>query len=124
MPKILIIDDDEDLRSLLTIYFEGLGFNATCANDGDEGLTQAREHQPDVIILDINMPTLDGFNTLRALKNNAATEHIPVVVLSSFDHVDNRTMVHKTGCAAFVNKPVELDQLRNFVERALNDSNS
>ena len=124
MTKILIIDDDEDLRSLLTIYFEGLGFDAPHANDGDEGLKQAAKHKPDIIILDINMPTLDGFNTLRALKNNAATEHIPVVVLSSFDHVDNRTMVHKTGCAAFVNKPVELNQLRKFVDQALSDADA
>ncbi|MDH5189576.1 MAG: response regulator [Rhodospirillaceae bacterium] len=122
MKKIVIIDDDDDLRTLLVYYFQSLGFDALEANNGNDGLAASVEHSPDVVILDINMPTVDGFTTLEAMRNDARINKIPVVVLSSFDHVDNRTQVHKTGCTAFARKPIELDLLRQFVEEAMDSA--
>ena len=122
MGKILIIDDDDDLRTLLIFYFQSLGFEALEATNGNDGIAISAEQMPDVVILDINMPTTDGFTTLESMRHNAKTKDIPVVVLSSFDHVDNRTQVHKTGCTAFARKPIELDLLREFVEEAMDSA--
>lgn len=119
MPSILIIDDDDDLRTLLVYYFQSLGFDALETTNGIDGLAVAHHQKPDVVILDINMPNIDGFTTLETMRQNPKTKDIPVVVLSSFDHVDNRTQIHKTGCTAFACKPIELDLLRQFIEEAM-----
>ena len=119
MSKILVIDDDDDLRSLLEIFFTSTGHQVySCAN-GALGLMVAAREMPDVVLLDIDMPVLSGHDTLETLKADIATNHIPVVVLTSYDHTAHRKRAFLTGAGAFISKPVELPDLMTCIDHLI-----
>ncbi len=83
--KILIIEDDADLVKLLVTRLEANGYETLNAPDGSEGLKVAEEQLPDLILLDIKMPQVDGYTAFRGLKNNKKTRKIPVIVITAYD---------------------------------------
>lgn len=89
--KILIVEDDTALLNLYTRKFDASGFDVVSAEDGAQGLKQAQEHCPDVILLDIMLPVMNGFEVLKNLKKNKETKEIPVVILSNYGEMPNIT---------------------------------
>ncbi len=119
MAHILVIDDDPDIRRLLSTYFQDQGHQVFSAEDGAHGIGMAVQRQPDVVILDIDMPVLDGHSTLRVIQSNPQISGIPVVVLTAHHTPQIEEAMRKAGCAGFVSKPFDLDQLDRTVTNSL-----
>jgi Fe-S oxidoreductase/CheY-like chemotaxis protein len=110
--KILVVDDEEDVRTFLTTVFEDAGAEVITATDGDEALAMAREHQPDLISLDLSMPGKDGVEAFVELRKNAETEEIPVCVVTG--HPEFRQVIYDrpvTPPEGYLGKPVDEDKL-------------
>jgi twitching motility two-component system response regulator PilH len=105
MKKVLVVDDAAvDLKNLEKIVSE-TGAVVVTASSGTEALVKAREHQPSLILLDVNMPGLDGFSTARQLANDASTKGIPVVFVTSKDQKADRVFAQMLGAKGYVTKP-------------------
>jgi twitching motility two-component system response regulator PilH len=115
MPKILIIDDSTLQREIISGYLTQLGCKVAIAVDGIDGLQKANELLPDLVILDIVMPTLNGFQVCRKLKTDPPTQHIPVVLCSTKNTEADYYWGLKQGADAYIVKssdPKDLDQFR------------
>jgi len=108
MSKVLIIDDDDLFRGLLEAAFGNDGHEVLIAEDGEHGVASAKVSLPDIIITDMNMPRMTGWQVLDALKADAATESIPVVVLSAQRTSQDIDEAHMRGCAAYLVKPIDI----------------
>jgi CheY-like chemotaxis protein len=118
--KILVIDDDKDLALVSTLWVRAAGYQALMANDGVSGLAAAESFRPDVILLDIMMPGLDGFQVSRLLKNNPALAHIPIIFLSAKVQEVARREALAAGGKYFLSKPYEGKDLIEAIASALN----
>lgn len=115
MPKVLIVDDAPEIRTLLTRVLQSKGFVAISSENGEAGIEAAMQEQPELIIMDLNMPVMDGFQATMALKANDKTKHIPVLILSA-EHADaNREAMYEAGCDGFIAKPIDLTRLLNRI---------
>ena len=109
--KILVVDDDPKLCKLVSRYLQTKGFEMFEAADGVEGVTKAEKLRPGLIIMDLNMPIMNGFEATRRLKDNPATKHIPVIVLTAEDALANYDEIYAAGADAYIAKPVDFDRL-------------
>ncbi|MBU4343095.1 MAG: response regulator [Candidatus Omnitrophica bacterium] len=109
--KILIIDDEEDLRKMLKIRLEQEGFNIVQANDGDVGLKTAEQEVPDMIIMDIMMPNMDGYSCLKEVRSLPKTKDIPILMLSGKEEEKVRDLFAFQKISGYIEKPFELDDL-------------
>ena len=117
MKTILVIDDDPSLRSDLLDLLTFESYDVIGAEDGQQGITSAREQQPDLIICDISMPVLDGFGVVSALREDLCTAGIPIILLSAYH---DQTTVQKglrLGATAFLAKPYSLDAILEMVRQ-------
>ncbi len=117
--RLLVVDDDPVIVKLLQVNFEMEGYNVLTANDGVEGLEKARAERPDVVILDIMMPKLDGYQTCTALKSDDSTKGIPVVFLSAKAQQSDIDKGKAAGVADYLTKPFDPNDLIEVVERLL-----
>ncbi len=116
--SILIIDDDPQARDLLSRYFRGYKYSVTSAAGGEEGLNLVRQLHPDVVILDVLMPTMDGWAVLSAVKSDPQIADIPVIMLSI---LDNENMGFALGASDYLTKPVDRDRLLTVVNKHMPD---
>ena len=117
--RILVVDDEERNRRLLAAMLEAEGYSASEATDGTQALELARQNPPDIILLDIMMPGMDGYEVARALKADAATKAIPVVMVTALDDRASRLRGLEAGAEEFVIKPVDRNELRIRVRNLL-----
>jgi DNA-binding response OmpR family regulator len=119
--RVLVVDDDPVIQKLLKVNFEMEGYEVLSAGDGAEGLDQARSGSPQVIILDVMMPKMNGLEVLAALKADAVTEHIPVILLSAKAQAGDVQAGLDKGADAYVTKPFDpldlLERVGNFLKR-------
>src|SRR5229473_1802036 len=113
---VLVIEDDPWTRTITTALLAGEGFAVVEAKNGEEGLTQAREHAPDAVLLDLALPTKSGLEVLRELKSDISTMSIPVIIVSAYGTLMNATDASQT--AGVIQKPFDYDDLVEQVERA------
>ncbi|MBD2772904.1 CHASE2 domain-containing protein [Iningainema tapete] len=118
-PQILIVDDDDIHRSMLTNLLQEIGCSYLEAVDGKQGLQLATEHQPDIILLDLAMPNMDGFELMVHLQGHSQTSSIPIIVSSANVFESNRQRCLQAGATAFVDKPLQIDELLNTLESVL-----
>jgi CheY-like chemotaxis protein len=119
MKKILIIEDHADMRELLTWQVELMGFAALSARQGNEGLQKAQSENPDLIILDIMMPGMDGWQAARELKANLATKDIPILAATAlFRDPDLKTCID-SGCNGYIVKPFTFQELQGKVKELI-----
>ncbi len=117
---ILVVDDKEENRSLLKSLLSPLGFEVVQAADGQEGLEQAEKVQPDIVLMDLIMPRLDGFEATRRLKQIPKLKHIPVIAISASAFGFHQEQSLAVGCAGFIAKPFQLDDILDSLHTHLN----
>src|SRR5438445_10962248 len=118
-PVIMVFDDGADSLSILTRYIRREGLTVVAASSGAECLEAVRQHQPDVIVLDLMMPEMDGFAICRALRSNSITAEIPVIMLTARDDVDARAEGMELGISDFIAKPVARHALAERIHAQL-----
>ncbi len=119
MRKVLIIEDTENNRVLLARRLKPKGFDVLMAEDGEEGLRMAREQQPDIIIVDVGLPGIDGWGVTRHLKADDATRRIPVIVLTAHAMQGDREKAIAAGSDDYETKPIDFSQLLKKMEALL-----
>ena len=117
--RILIIDDDVGFRDLLRLHLSAAGYQVQVAEDGVTGGRALLAQTPDLIVSDLNMPFLDGFELLSLLRSDAETASIPVILLSGRSDGDTMAKAVELGAADFLTKPVTRDQLLESIEACL-----
>jgi DNA-binding response OmpR family regulator len=115
----MVVDDDPDTVSILSRYLEREGFVPLPATSGLDCLKLATENEVDVILLDLMMPDMDGFQVVRSLKNNPQTAEIPVIMITARDDMDARAEGMRLGVSDFLAKPVFRKQLANRIRAQL-----
>jgi len=119
--KILIVDDEEDLAFSIARRLASAGYEAICAEDGAEGLRRAQTEAPDLIILDLMLPKMDGYKVCRLLKFDERFKHIPIVILSARCQDDDMDLGKKTGADAYMTKPFDPAALLDKIRELLGD---
>ena len=119
-PLILVVDDYDDAREMYAEYLVFCGFRVAEARNGNEALDQAFAVQPDLILMDLSLPGMDGWEATRQLKADERTKHIPVVALTGHALAGASEGAKKAGCDSFVTKPCLPDDLVVEVRRMLN----
>ncbi|MBN1368499.1 MAG: response regulator [Dehalococcoidales bacterium] len=121
MPKILYIEDDEMNRDMLARRLEKRGYQLLLAVDGEQGLEIARSENPDLILMDMSLPVLDGWEATRQLKKTPNTVCIPIIALTAHAMADDKQKALEAGCDDYDSKPIELPRLLSKIEALLND---
>lgn len=116
---ILIVDDEERNRKLLEVFMRAEGYRTISVSDGREAVSLASREPPDLILLDMMMPGMDGFDVVRALKGELSLRRIPLIIVSSLDDIASRRRVLSAGADQVLNKPVDRWQLSQHVARLL-----
>ncbi len=118
--SILIIDDEYDIRAVAEVALKAVGgWRVSTAASGSEGLTKAIAEQPDVILLDVMMPDMDGITTFRELQNNPVTNSIPVILLTAKAQASDQRRFVELGVAAIITKPFKAMKLPGQIAAAL-----
>jgi CheY-like chemotaxis protein len=121
MAKILLIEDNEMNRDMLSRRLTRRGYEVTIAIDGRQGVDMAASDKPDLILMDMSLPIMDGWDATRHLKAQPKTQAIPVIALTAHAMASDREKAMEAGCDDYDTKPVELPRLLEKIERLLND---
>jgi two-component system, cell cycle response regulator DivK len=113
--RILVVEDQEDLRGVLRDLFVSSGYIVIEAVDGEAGVTRAKSDRPDIILMDIQMPVIDGYEATRQIKADPALASIPIVAVSSFAMKGDEEKARAAGCDDYVTKPYSPIQLLRMV---------
>ncbi|MGI9290772.1 MAG: response regulator transcription factor [Gammaproteobacteria bacterium] len=119
MPLVLIVDDSPTEQHVFCKALESHGFDTVVASDGEEAIATAEQVQPEVIVMDVVMPGMNGFQATRRLSKNASTSAIPVVIVSAKGHETDRIWGLRQGASQYLVKPVETGDLVAAVEAAI-----
>jgi CheY-like chemotaxis protein len=113
---ILLIEDNEQNRYLLTFLLERHGYRVTCALDGPHGVEAAKALHPDLILLDIQLPSMDGYAVARALRSDPTLREVPIIAVTSYAMVGDRERTLEAGCTGYIEKPIDPDTFVTEVE--------
>jgi two-component system, cell cycle response regulator DivK len=119
MKRILIVEDNEMNRDVLSRRLARRGYDVILATDGPHGLAMAAMHGPDLILMDLGLPEIDGWECTRRLKADETTKHIPVIALTAHAMVGDRQRALDAGCDEFDTKPIDFVGLLNKMDRLL-----
>jgi CheY-like chemotaxis protein len=119
-PLVLIVDDVQDNRAIYVLFLKFSGFRVAEAENGKEALRQAEELLPDIIVMDLSLPVMDGWEATRRLKRDPRTRAIPVIVLTGHALAQHANAARQAGCDLVITKPCLPDQLLDAIRRILN----
>ena len=122
MPKILLVEDNEMNRDMLSRRLRRKGYVVVMALDGQSALEMSQTEAPNLILMDVGLPKLDGWEATRRLKADPATRHIPVIALTAHAMSSDREKAFEAGCDDYETKPIELPRLLAKIEGLLNKS--
>jgi diguanylate cyclase (GGDEF)-like protein len=120
--RLLIVEDDTDISNMLKIYFGGLGYEVDVAPRGSEALDKTRQVLPHLIVLDIMLPDIDGYEVCRTLRTNTRTSHIPVIFLTQKDERSDKLQGLELGADDYITKPFDIEELKLRVQGAIRRS--
>lgn len=119
MTTVLLVEDNEMNRDMLSRRLDRKGFRVLTAEDGKQGVELAAKEKPDLILMDMSLPVMDGWEATRQLKRSAATQHIPVIALTAHAMASDQAKAYEAGCDDFDTKPVVLERLLEKMQAAL-----
>ena len=117
--RLLIVEDDTDIANMLRIYFTGQGYDVDIASRGSDALDKTRQVMPHLIILDIMLPDIDGYEVCRRLRMNTRTSHIPVIFLTQKDERSDKLQGLELGADNYITKPFDIEELKLYVQNAI-----
>jgi DNA-binding response OmpR family regulator len=120
--RVLVVDDNDDIRSLVEFKLVQAGYAVTVAHDGVDGLDKVRGWRPDLVVLDVAMPGMTGYDVCRELRADPATADIPVIMLTARDGTDFTTLGYLAGANVYLTKPIVLRTLLEQVESLIRHS--
>ncbi|MEW6239644.1 MAG: response regulator [Chloroflexota bacterium] len=121
-PRLLVVEDDADIQNMLKIYFGGLDFEVDTASRGADALEKTRSVLPHLIVLDIMLPDIDGYEVCRTLRTNTRTSHIPVIFLTQKDERSDKLQGLELGADDYITKPFDIEELKLRVTGAIRRS--
>ncbi len=119
MPKILLVEDNEMNRDMLSRRLERKGYEVIIAVDGEEGIALAQSEKPHLILMDLSLPVINGWDATRQLKDAPETRSIPVIALSAHAMADDRQKAIGAGCDEYDSKPIEFSRLLEKMQKLL-----
>ena len=119
MPTILLVEDNELNRDMLSRRLIRRGYTVITAHDGEQGHAMACHESPDLILMDVGLPRMDGWQVTRLLKSNAGTREIPIIALTAHALLTDREKAREVGCDDYDTKPIEFDRLLHKIESLL-----
>ena len=122
MSKILLVEDNEMNRDMLSRRLQRKGYEVVIAVDGQSGVEMAQTEAPDLVLMDMSLPVLDGWEATRRLKSSDATQHIPIIALTAHAMSSDRERALEAGCDDYDTKPIELPRLLDKIEALLRGS--
>lgn len=117
--KVLLAEDNEDVRLMMRTLLEMKGYGVVEAGDGQETLSVAQDARPDIILMDLQLPRLNGFAVARFIRQHAELKGVPILIVSGHDPAKHRTLALAAGCNGYVQKPVDFDQLESLISGLL-----
>lgn len=117
--RLLTVEDDNDIANMLRIYFTGQGYDVDIASRGSDALEKTRQVMPHLIILDIMLPDIDGYEVCRRLRMNTRTSHIPVIFLTQKDERSDKLQGLELGADNYITKPFDIEELKLYVQNAI-----
>jgi two-component system cell cycle response regulator DivK len=118
-PKIMIVEDFDDVRMLLKSLLEQSGYRVVEVVNGQEAIDTARRERPDLILMDLSLPVLDGFGAIYHIRKQAGLSNVPIVIISSHTSPEVRADALAAGCSEYLPKPFDSRQLKNTIDRIL-----
>src|SRR5689334_7718229 len=119
--KLLVVEDDPDISAMMKIYFTGQGYDVSTAMRGNDAIDLTRKNMPQLIVLDIMLPDIDGYTVCRELRSTTRTSHIPIIFLTQKDERSDKITGLELGADDYITKPFDIDELRlrvrNSIER-------
>jgi len=120
MPRILLVEDNEMNRDMLSRRLARKGFEVVIAEDGQKGVDMTQSENPDLVLMDMSLPVVDGWEATRRLKASEETKHIPIIALTAHAMAGDREKTLKAGCDDYDTKPIELPRLLEKINALLN----
>jgi len=117
--RILLADDEEDIKTVISMFLRSQGYDVVTAFDGLDTLEKVRTERPDLILLDIMMPVLDGYEVCKRLKEDAATADIPILILSAAAHIESVNRGLRAGAKDYIVKPFDPEKLLEKIEHVI-----
>ncbi len=117
--RILVVEDDPDISNMLKIYFTGQGYDMETVRRGGDALKMTQQQLPQLIVLDINLPDIDGYTVCKSLRTNTRTKHIPVIFLTDKDDRSDRIAGLELGADDYITKPFDIEELRLRIANAI-----
>jgi len=122
--KILIVDDEEDILNMVQMRLEATGYEVVTASDGNTAYDKAKTECPDLIVLDLSLPGMDGYNVCRLLKFDEKYRYIPVIMLTAKSQQEDKDWGKKVGADLYLTKPFETKELLDGIENLLGRKNA
>jgi two-component system, cell cycle response regulator DivK len=120
MARILVVEDNEMNRDMLARRLQRRGYDVLTAADGQHGVAAALEQLPDLVLMDLSLPLIDGWQATRSIKGDQRTRHIPVIALTAHAMVTDRDAAMEAGCDDFDTKPLDFERLLEKITRLMN----
>jgi len=117
MPTVLVVDDNADTRSVVRWMMERWGYRVLEAGDGHEAFEVTVESKPDLVLMDLSMPSVDGFDAIRSIRGHEEFARLPIIAVTAFDRADSRDSAEAAGCDHYLSKPIDYYRLRVLVEK-------
>src|SRR5262245_21015752 len=117
--RILIAEDFEENRIALKLILKHTGFDVIEAEDGQQAIEAVRREEPDLVLMDITLPVIDGLQATREIRSDEKFERLPIIVVSAHDNEDVRRQAAEAGGSEYISKPIELEELKKLIEGCL-----
>ncbi len=118
--RILVVDDHSDIREMMKFAIQDLGYDVMEASGPYEAIDKAEAYRPDLILMDIGMPLMDGLSATNMIKQNASLKETPIVVVTAYRDIKNQAV--KAGCADVLYKPIDFEDLKRIIDRQIGAS--
>ncbi len=122
MPKVLVVDDEELFRIMISEILSAEGFEVIVAEDGEEAVEIASASLPDLILMDMNMPKVTGFQAIRTLREKDETKNTPILAVTATDTTGDYEEAYDAGCNGYLTKPIDADRLIEKVKELMSDA--